>query len=215
MGLELLPDGTAGSRRAAMLALIAALALAPAIFSRPAAAEAPNTNIAKVGAWMMGGQLGLAALIYFRNTGSHQQFFEEAKFRGKELGIEVRDFPPRPGKSTEGILAMLEYFNQGDGARIASDLQQKYGAYHATLYDVSSHLYQIPLIYDLDPAMGDKLVTRMRSNLTRIKVPDKLWQPVDDVVAKRKSFDEVKTAVLQMDKDVLAYLVRVARGEEK
>ena len=215
MALKLVSDGTAGSRRAAMLTLLAALALGPALFSRPAVAEAPNTNIAKVGAWMVGGQLGLAALIYFRNTGAHQQFFDEAKFRAKEIGIEVKDFPPRPVKSTEGILAMLEYFNQGDGARIAAELQQKYGVYHATLYDVSSHLYHIPLLYDLDPTMGDKLVARMRTNLTRIKVPDKLWQPVADVVAKRKSFDDVKTAVVQMDKDVLGYLIRVARGEEK
>lgn len=216
MGSHLAVNVTVRSRSAfvSALMLLAAFALCPSTFLRPALAEeAPNADVAKLGAWMMGGQLGLAALGYFRNTGAYEQFFDEARSRGKELGIEVKDFPPRPAKSTDGLIAMLQYFNQGDGARIGSNLLRKYGAYQSALYDVSSHLFQMPLLYDLDPTLGDKLVERMRTNVINIGLPDRLWKPVADAIAERKSFDDVRSAVIQMDKDVLAYLTAAAHSQ--
>ena len=202
------------SSRRTWFALVAGLVMSSLPLGGSATAE-PNANIAKVGIWMVGGQLGLASLVYFRNTGSSDQFFSEAKFRAKELGIEVKDFPPKPANSTDGIPMMLEYFNQGDGARIDSAVRQKYGAYHSTLYEIATRMYHMPLLYDLDPALGDKIAQAMRTNATKIRLPDGLWKPTTDSVAKRAKFDEVKAAVVKMDQDVMAYLIRVARGEEK
>jgi hypothetical protein len=195
-------------------AFVAGLALGLVAMVAPAAA-APNENIAKVGAWIVGGQLGLAAMVHFRNTGSAEKFFSEAKFRAKELGIEVKDFPPKPEKSTDGLIIMLDYFGKGDGARVAADIRRTYGAYHSTLYEVSSRMFHMPLIYDLDPALADKMAQGIRTNSTRIRLPDQLWKPATDMVAKRAKFDDVKAAVIQMDKDVLDYLIKVARGEAK
>ena len=119
-----------------------ALIFLPALYPsnvRPALGQtALDAKTAAIGAWMMGGQLGLAALVYFRNTGRYEQFFDEAKVRAKELGIDVKDFPPRPADSVMGLAELAKYLNNGDGKRINSDLRRKYGSYHATLYDVSS-----------------------------------------------------------------------------
>jgi hypothetical protein len=193
----------------------AALAMGLVSFVLTAAAEKAAPDITKVGTWMVGTQLGLAAIVYFRNNGSHEKFFDEAKSRAKEIGIAVKDFPPRPAKSSDGLIAMLEYFNKGDGALIGSELRRKYGAYHSTLYDVAAHLFQMPLFYDLDPQLGDKLSQSMRTNCTKIRLPDRLWKPVADAIAQRKSFEEVRSSAVQMDKDVTDYLVKAARGEEK
>jgi hypothetical protein len=200
---------------ARMLAAAVALAVGLISFVLTAAAQTTAPDITKLGTWLVGTQLDLAAIVYFRNNGAHEKFFDEARSRAKEIGIAVKDFPPRPAKSSEGLVAMLEYFNQGDGAGIGAALRQKYGAYHSTLYDVAAHLFQIPLFYDLDPQLGDKLSLSMRTNSTKIRLPDRLWKPVADTIAQRKTFEEVRSSVAQMDKDVTEYLVKVARGQEK
>jgi hypothetical protein len=200
---------------ARMLAAATALAVGLVSFVLTAAAQTTAPDITKLGTWLVGTQLDLAAIVYFRNSGAHEKFFDEARSRAKEIGIAVKDFPPRPAKSSDGLVAMLEYFNQGDGAGIGSALRQKYGAYHSTLYDVAAHLFQIPLFYDLDPQLGDKLSLSMRNNSTKIRLPDRLWKPVADAIAQRKTFEEVRSSVAQMDKDVTEYLVKVARGQEK
>jgi hypothetical protein len=187
------------------------LALGLMLPFRPAAAE-PTANVAKVGTWMVGNQLGLAALVYFRNTGDWEKFFGEAQFRAKEIGVEVKPFPPRPEKSTDGLIKLLEYFNQGDGARVGSDIRRKWGAYHSTLYDVSSRMFHLPLIYDLDPVLGDKMAQTMRTNCTKISLPDRLWKPVTDAVAKRAKFEDVRAAVGKMDKDMMEFLIKGASG---
>src|SRR5882757_1805720 len=202
----------AGAR---MVAAVAALAVGLMSLVPTAAAQSAAPDVTKLGTWMVGTQLGLAAIVYFRNNGAHDKFFDEARSRAKEIGIAVKDFPPRPAKSSEGLIAMLEYFNQGDGAGVGSALRQKYGAYHATLYDVAAHLFQMPLFYDLDPQLGDKLSQSMRTNSTKIRLPDRLWKPVADAIAQRKTFEEVRSSVAQMDKDVTDYLLKVARGQEK
>jgi hypothetical protein len=55
----------------------------------------------------------------------------------------------------------------------------------------------------------------MRTNSTKIRLPDRLWKPVADAIAQRKTFEEVRSSVAQMDKDVTDYLLKVARGQEK
>ncbi len=197
--------------------VLSAFALTPVIYCRLAFAQnTPSANdVAKVAVWFVGAKLGLAAMAYFRNTADYAAFFNDAKSRAKEIDIDVNDFPPRPSKSTDGLLALLDYMNRGDSAHIESQIFQKYGDYHATLYDVSSKMFLIPLIYDLDPDEArTTLVDGMRKKLAAINMPDRLWQPLVDAVAAKKSFDDVRTATIQMNNDVLDYLVAVARGQQ-
>jgi hypothetical protein len=213
-------NATTGSKPRLVLrrTVLSAFAFSPLIHSRLAfAQDTPSpTNVAKVVVWFVGAKLGLAAMAYFRNTADYTQFLNDAQSRAKEIDIDVNDFPPRPDKSTDGLLALLEYINKGDGARIGYQIFQKYGAYHATLYDVSSKLFLIPLIYDLDPDEArTTLVEGMRKKLTTINIPDRLWTPVVDAVAAKKSFDDVRAATIQMNNDVLDYLVAVARGQQQ
>lgn len=198
--------------------VLSALALGPLVYPRLAsAANDPSPNdVAKVVVWFVGAKLGLAAMAYFRNTADYTQFFNDAKSRAKEIDIDINDFPTRPAKTTDGLLALLDYINKGDGATIGYQVFQKYGSYHATLYDVSLKLFLIPLIYDLDADEArTTLVEGMRKKLTGINMPDRLWTPVVNAVAAKKSFDDVRAATIQMNNDVLDYLVAVARGQHQ
>jgi hypothetical protein len=224
MAADLAANATARSKPGlvARRSVLSALALSPVIYSRLAFAQnTPSANpspadVAKVVVWFVGAKLGLAAMAYFRNTADYAEFFNDAKSRAKEIDIDVNDFPPRPSKSTDGLLALLDYVNKGDSARIEAQIFQKFGDYHATLYDVSSKMFLVPLIYDLDPDEARAtLVAGMRKKLTAINMPDRLWQPVVDAVAAKKSFDDVRTATIQMNNDVLDYLIAVARGQQQ
>lgn len=199
---------------AAVPAFLAGLAMAMLVYASPGRAEV-DTNLAKLGSWIVGQQLGVAAMVYFRNTGPHEKFFAEARATAKELGIDVKDFAPRPAKSTDGLVMALEYFSKGDGARISTDIESKYGPYHATLYDVAARMYQMALVYDLDPELGDKAAARIRSDCTKLKLPSELWKPAVDAVAGRAKFEDVKAAVGKMDQNVEDYLKKVARGEAR
>ena len=202
--------------------VLSGLGLSPVIYSGLAFAQNKSssdpspTDVAKVVVWFVGAKLGIAAIAYFRKTTDSTQFFNDAKSRAKEIDIDIADFPPRPEKSSDGFLALLEYLNKGDGARIEEQIFQKYGDYHATLYDVSSKAFLIPLVYDLDPDEArTTLVAGMRKNLTAINMPERLWRPVVDAVESKKSFDDVRAATIQMNDDVLDYLVAVARGQQQ
>ena len=195
---------------AIILAVFVSLAFTSSI--APAAAE-PNADVAKVGVWMIGSKLSLAAISYFRSSGTPDQFFNDAKARASELGIDVKPFPPRPAKSSDGLLMILDYFNKGDGARIGADIRQKYGAYHATLYAVATQIFRMAIFYDLDPELGDKIAQSVSAECTQLGLPANLWKPATDAVAKRMKFEDVRSAAVQMNKDVFEYLIKVARGE--
>jgi hypothetical protein len=202
-----------GAKRGALV-LVAGLALGAGMPAALRAAE-PTENEAKVGAWILGGKLSLAAQSYFRHTGNPDQFFNDAHGMGEDLGIDVKAFPERPTDSSQGLIVLLDYFGKGDGARIRTDIQRKYGAYHATLYHVASSLFLMPLFNDLDPALGDKLARSITSDCRTIRLPDRLWKGATDAVASRAKFEDVRSAAVQTYQDVLQYLIKVARGEEQ
>jgi hypothetical protein len=203
-----------GTRRSVLAAMIAIGSLMPA---RETRAE-PTAEEAKPAVWLIGRTLSLAAVYYYGNGPSEQEkkWFVEAQNWAQKLGIQVKDFPPGPTGPGEGLIELLKYFNEGgDGARIGSTIRSKYGAYHATLYDIAVRLLLMMRIYRVvDPAESEKFARGIQLSATSTGLPQSLWTPPVSAVMKRASSDEVGNAVLKAEDDVFGYLIEVARGQK-
>jgi hypothetical protein len=147
-------------------------------------------------------------MSYFRSKGPYESLFTRAQDFAPYVGVDIKPLPPKPANPTDGILAMLDYFNKGDGASIANYIQLKHGDDASTLYITAVRNIQLPLFYDLDPPLGNKFAQLIRVNMTKLKVPEHLWKPVPDAVAKRVSFNDLSSAVVKMDEDVTQYLLK-------
>lgn len=192
----------------------AALAVGLLPFAPAYAQTTPKKeDLAKLGCWIVGNKLGLASFMYFRFTGNWEPMYAEAKGTAKEIGIDLPAFPTRPANAQDGLVKMLDYVGKGDAVKIADDIRRKHGAYHSALFEVGIRMYHMPLIYDLDPTLADKVAEFIRSKFVAIGLPDKLWKPTLETVAKRAGFQAVRTAVFQMGDDVFKHLSAVARGQ--
>jgi hypothetical protein len=198
------------SRRMTIALMFVATSLASGvILSNEVIGAASKPSEIRAGSWLVGGNLSLAAMSYFRGTGPHENTFGRAQnIASTYLGVDIKPLPTKPATSSDGLLAMLDYFNKGDGASIGNYIQLKHGDDASTLYVTAVRTLQLPLFYDLDPPLGDKFAQLIRGNMTKLKVPESMWKPVVDAVAKRTSFDNLRSAVIKMDDDVTQYLLK-------
>ncbi len=191
-----------------------ALALMLSVGGNAHAQQKPTAeNLAKVGAWLVGSKLGLSALVYFRRSGAWESGFDDAKGTAREIGIEIKPFPSQPPDAQSGLIKLLDFVGKGDGARVATDIRQKHGAYHAALFEVAVRMFHMPLLYDLDPMLADRIAEFIRTKFVAIGLPGPLWKPAVDAVAKRAGFQDVRAAVIQMNGDVRTQLINMARGQ--
>jgi hypothetical protein len=187
--------------------IVVALASGGMPLTRGASAESKPNEI-RAASWLVGVNLSLTAMSYFRSTGSYEGILDRAKTYASYIDVDIKPLPPKPPNPTDGILSMLDYFNKGDGASIGTYLELKHGQEASTLYLTAVRTMQLPLFYDLDPPLGDKFAALIQGNMTKLKVPENLWKPVVDAVAKRAGFKDVRAAVIKMDDDVTQYLLK-------
>lgn len=176
----------------------------------------PGPAVAKLGAWVLGDKLSLSAIMYFRKN--ERGVLAEAQEIAEKLGLRMPEFPPegrKEGDPDPGLIKVLEYFAKGDGASVATELRSAYSDEHAKLYELS---YQMILMWDFyrfDPTLADPLAKNIRAKAILIALPDRLWRPTLDLVAKRAKYEQVKAAVMKADDDTLAYLRDRARAEQR
>lgn len=170
-------------------------------------------SVARAGAWFLGGRLSIATNVYFRSpNGDYNKFLQQAKGVATDLGVDIPPLPPKPTVSTDGLVRYLGYFNQGDGAKIKAQLARAWGPEHATLYQIAARLFQLSLLYDLDPKLGDKVARAITADSESVGLPEALWRPAIDAVTKRASADEVKKKAIQTYFDVQQFLIKGAGG---
>jgi hypothetical protein len=195
--------------------LMAVEQVVPAIPRAIAAEEGdtakPGPAIAKIGAWMLGDKLSFSAIMYFR--GGDKSVLPEAQEIAGKLGLKAPQFPAEGRKQGDpGLIKVVEYFGKGAGADVAKELRGAYSDEHGTLYELAVQMIMLWDFYRFDPTMTDPLAKGVRSRAILIALPDQVWRPTLDLVAKRATYEQVKAAVMKADDDALAYLREKARA---
>lgn len=182
------------------------------------AAQSPGTAPtltevdASAGAWALGAKLGLATIIYFRGTPTSENLLSDAQRIGRLLGIDVKPFPVRSTDTSGWLLEALSFFNEGDGRVVAVELNRKFGDRAAILYSISSRIFILTLVYDLDPELGAKVALDIKESCERVALPQHLWSPLTDKVTQRASFEEIRSAAADMDESTLNHLLSSNRN---
>jgi hypothetical protein len=194
-------------KRPLIVVLFVIVALASGALPSARGAESKPNEI-RTASWLVGGNLCLAAMSYFRSIGSYESILDRAKTYSSYIDVDIKPLPPKPPNPTDGILSMLDYFNKGDGASIGALIERKHGQDASTLYFTAVRNMQLPLFYDLDPALADKIAASILANMTKLKMPEELWKPLITAVVKRASASDVRTAASKMDDDMTKYLLK-------
>jgi hypothetical protein len=103
---------------------------------------------------------------------------------------------------------MLEHFNKRDGTSAVAFIERKHGQKASTLYFIGVRDMQLPLFYDLDPSLGEKMAAFILTKVIRLKVPEELCKPLVTAVAKRARVSDVRAAAGEMDNHVTKYLLK-------
>lgn len=193
-------------RSALQLFALAALGLP---FAGAAARADEGNNTTKGGAWLLGDNLSLAALLYNQGAADDMidRFMSKAKKIADIFGVEIKPFPAKAATSAEASADIIHYLIAGDGAQVGVALAQKYGQEHGVLYEVAVKSNLLILLYGPGDSLGKSIAEVIKSRLGSINLPDRLWSNVVTLVNKGASQDEVKEAVFKMHKDIADFYI--------
>jgi hypothetical protein len=195
-------------RRRSALQLFASVGICLPFVGTAARADEGN-NTTKGGAWLLGDNLSLAALLY--NQGAAQdmtdRFMSKAKKIADIFGVEIKPFPAKAGTSAEASADIIHYLIAGDGADVGVALARKYDQEHGILFEVAVKSNLLILLYGPGDSLGKSIAQVIQSRLSSINLPDGLWSNVVTLVNKGASEDEVKEAVFKMHKDIADYYI--------
>lgn len=168
-----------------------------------------GNDTTKGAAWLLGDDLSLAALLYNQGapTDAVDHFLSKAQMLAKVFGVEIKPFPAKSANSAEASSDIVHYLIQGDGALIGATLAQKYDDEHRILFDVSVKSNLLFLLYGPGDDIGKSIADFIKSKLSEIKLPEKLWINVVTSVENGSPVDAVKDAVFKMHKDVANFFI--------
>ncbi len=187
--------------------------LAISAFVLPAAGAAAfaeeGSKTTRGGAWLLGDNLSIAALLYNQGASNDavDRFLSKAKKIAEIFGLTVKPFPAKAGSSAASSADLIHYLIAGDGAALGAALARKYDDAHGVLFEVSVKSNLLILLYAPGDSLGRSIADVIKSRLTVIHLPDKLWGGVVGLVSKKAAVDTVKEAVFKMHKDVADYYI--------
>lgn len=206
--LETVNYAPAQCRRRRVLQILAMSAVAlPAAAGAALAAEGSKTT--QGGAWLLGDNLSIAALLYNQNASKDavDRFLSKAKKIADIFGLTIKPFPAKAATSAASSADMIHYLIAGDGAALGSALSKKYDDAHGVLFEVSVKSNLLILLYAPGDSLGRSIADVIKSRLTAIHLPQKLWSNVVTLVHDKGTADAVKQAVFKMHKDVADYFI--------
>jgi hypothetical protein len=194
-------------RRNVLKLLAVAGCAVPVAATAVSAEEASKTT--EGGAWLLGDNLSLAALLY--NQGAPQdtvdRFLAKAKKIADIFGLTIKPFPARAGSSSASSADMIHYLIAGDGAALGAALARKYNDAHGALFEVAVKSNLLILLYAPGDSLGRSIADVIKSRLASIHLPENLWGNVVTLVTNKGTVDAVKQAVFKMHKDVADYFI--------
>jgi len=187
--------------------------LAVSAIALPAAAGAAfaveGTKTTEGGAWLLGDNLSIAALLYNQGApnDSVDRFLSKAKKIADIFGLTIKPFPAKGGSSASSSADMLHYLIAGDGAALGGALVRKYDEAHGALFEVAVKSNLLILLYAPGDSLGRSIADVIKSRLTAIHLPENLWSNLVTLVNSKGAVDAVKQAVFKMHKDVADYFI--------
>jgi hypothetical protein len=178
-------------------------------FASVAARADQGNDTTKGGAWLLGDNLSLAALLYNQGAADDMvgRFMSKAKKIADIFGVEVKPFPAKASDSAQASADIVHYLIAGDGAQIGVALAQKFDQEHGILFEVAVKSNLLILLYGPGDSLGKSIAQVIQSRLTSIQLPDKLWSGVVTLVNNGASQDDVKEAVFKMHKDIADFYI--------
>lgn len=178
-------------------------------FASPATRAAEGDNTTKGGAWLLGDNLSLAALLYNQGAAAEnvERFLSKAKTIADIFRVEIKPFPAKSANSAEASADLIHYLIQGDGALIGAALARKYDDKHGTLFEVAVKSNLLILLYSPGDSLGQSIASLIKTRLESIRLPARLWTGVVTLVDKKRPSDEVKDAVFKMHKDIANFFI--------
>jgi hypothetical protein len=195
-------------RRRSALQLFASAGICLPFVAAAARADDGN-NTTKGGAWLLGDNLSLAALLY--NQGAKDdmvdRFMSKAKKIADIFGVEIKPLPAKVSDSAQASADIIHYLIAGDGAQIGVALGQKYDQEHGILFEIAVKSNLLILLYGPGDSLGKSVAQIIQSRLGAINLPDRLWSNVVTLVNNGASQDDVKEAVFKMHKDIADFYI--------
>ena len=178
-------------------------------FSAVAARATEGDNTTKGGAWLLGDNLSLAALLYNQSAPDDmtQRFLAKAKKIADIFEIEIKPFPAKGTDSAAASADIIHYLIAGDGAQVGVALAKKFDEEHGVLFEVAVKSNLLILLYAPGDDLGHSIAKVIQSRLKSISLPPQLWQPVGDLVNNGATAEEVKQGVFKMHKDIADFYI--------
>jgi hypothetical protein len=195
-------------RRRSALQLFALAGICLPLVGTAARADEGN-DTTKGGAWLLGDNLSLAALLYNQGAASDMtdRFMAKAKKIADIFQVEIKPFPAKGGDSAKDSADIIHYLIAGDGADVGVALAKKYGEEHGILFEVAVKSNLLILLYGPGDSLGKSIADVIQKRLSSINLPEGLWSNVVALVNKGASEDEVKEAVFKMHKDIADHYI--------
>jgi hypothetical protein len=207
MPVETPPELDAPSRRRVLRALALAGICLP--FAGAAAGAAEGTNTTKGGAWLLGDNLSLAALLYNQGAAPENvtRLLGKAKTLADIFGVQIKPFPAKAAKASEATADLIHYLIKGDGASIGVALAKKYDDEHGILFEVAVKSNLLILLYGPGDDIGQSIAGVIKTRLESIHLPPGLWNEVVAAVADKRPTGDVKDAIFKMHKDIANFYI--------
>ena len=179
-----------------------------------------QTQPTKVLAWDLGGNLGLAAVENIENGNQAEvdAILYSSEWLATELGIDV---PPLPAKTDDKSENRKRVFNYLDSIRepIHTDLENKYGATHAALFDTALNLNKFMLFSAgtdrefLEPYLNPT-IRMIEISAAAADLPDGLFAEVIKLAESNADFALINEAVIDAHGVVFEHLVLLSLTEK-
>ncbi len=164
-----------------------------------------NTNgnsTSKAIAWELANKLSMAAILYDLKGVESSDSLSKAKILAQEVGATVPAFPMKTGDKSKDTAAIMAYLLKNVNKDIGTSVKSKYGQEEAALFEMSLKSNVLLLIYGPGDSTGKTVAKVIRSNAKTANLPENLWMPAVSKIESGASFDDVKTAILEMQTNV-------------
>jgi hypothetical protein len=175
-----------------------------------APAESVSTRRA---AWLLGSRLGLAALAHDRNVAPAETvvWFDEARTMAEQLNTKVNDLPDLPTTAGDEPASreVLGYL-LNEGKRIGGELATNYGPDHASVFEVALKSNLLLVLNQPESSAVGHIAAAIERAAPQAKLPEELWRPLLDTLAKQSPPVAVRAAVREMHANIDRYLAAEA-----